>query len=109
MHIAKTKYANRTLISFFILNNEKRRPEFSQIAKQIDSPEQFTVVVLQNLTRSELLSTMKEAEAEDSFLMTQRIRQRCLTLSDQLKMISIFLNRVTYDNIIVHKAILTRK
>jgi Rrf2 family protein len=54
-----TEYAIRALVYIFIQNQEGKRPGFKEIAKHIDSPEQFTAKVLQNLARSELISSMK--------------------------------------------------
>jgi Rrf2 family protein len=54
-----TEYAIRALVYIYIQNLEGNRPGFKEIAKMIDSPEQFTGKVLQNLTRAELVSSMK--------------------------------------------------
>ncbi len=54
-----TGYAIRALVYIFIQNQEGKRPGFKEIAKKIDSPEQFTAKVLQILARAELISSMK--------------------------------------------------
>jgi Rrf2 family protein len=54
-----TEYALRALVYIYIKNMEGKRPGYKEIAKEIDSPEQFTAKVLQNLTRAEMISSMK--------------------------------------------------
>lgn len=54
-----TEYAIRALVYIYIQNMAGKRAGFKEIAKMIDSPEQFTGKVLQNLTRAKLLSSMK--------------------------------------------------
>jgi Rrf2 family protein len=54
-----TEYAIRALVYIFIQNQNGKRPGFKEISRKIDSPEQFTAKVLQNLARSELISSMK--------------------------------------------------
>ena len=54
-----TEYAIRALVYIFIQNQEGKRPGFKEISKKIDSPEQFTAKVLQNLARAQLISSMK--------------------------------------------------
>ena len=54
-----TEYAIRALVYIFIQNQEGKRPGFKEIAKKIDSPEQFTAKVLQILAREELILSMK--------------------------------------------------
>ena len=54
-----TEYAIRSLVYIFIQNQEGKRPGFKEISKKIDSPEQFTAKILQNLARAELISSMK--------------------------------------------------
>ena len=54
-----TEYAIRALVYVYIQNQKGRRPGYKEIAKEIDSPEQFTAKVLQNLARAELVSSMK--------------------------------------------------
>jgi Rrf2 family protein len=54
-----SEYAIRALVYVYIQNLEGKRPGFKEIAKKIDSPEQFTAKVLQNLTRAELVSSVK--------------------------------------------------
>ena len=54
-----TEYAIRAMVYIFIQNQEGKRPGFKEIAKKINSPEQFTAKVLQNLARAELISSMK--------------------------------------------------
>lgn len=54
-----SEYAIRALVYVYIQNLEGKRPGFKEIAKKIDSPEQFTAKVLQNLTRAKLISSMK--------------------------------------------------
>ena len=54
-----TEYAIRAMVYIYIRNLEGGRPSFKEIAKNIDSPEQFTGKVLQNLARSGLVSSVK--------------------------------------------------
>ena len=54
-----TEYAIRALVYVYMQNQEGKRPGYKEIAKEIDSPEQFTAKVLQNLARAELVSSMK--------------------------------------------------
>ena len=54
-----TEYAIRALVYIFIKNQEGKRPGFKEISKEIDSPEQFTAKILQNLAHAELISSMK--------------------------------------------------
>jgi Rrf2 family protein len=54
-----TEYAIRALVYIFIQNQEGKRPGFKEISRKIDSPEQFTAKILQNLARAELISSMK--------------------------------------------------
>ena len=54
-----TEYAIRALVYVYIQNQKGKRPGYKEIAKEIDSPEQFTAKVLQNLARAELISSMK--------------------------------------------------
>lgn len=54
-----SEYAIRALVYIYMQNIKGERPGFKEIAKMIDSPEQFTGKVLQNLTRARLLSSMK--------------------------------------------------
>ncbi len=54
-----TEYAIRALVYIYIQSTEGKRPGFKEIAKQIDSPEQFTAKVLQHLTRAKFISSMK--------------------------------------------------
>jgi len=54
-----TGYAIRALVYVYIQNQEGKRPGFKEIAKKINSPEQFTAKVLQSLAREELISSMK--------------------------------------------------
>ena len=54
-----TEYAIRALVYVYIQNQKGKRPGYKEIAKEIDSPEQFTAKVLQNLARAKLVSSMK--------------------------------------------------
>jgi len=54
-----TEYAIRALVYVYIQNQESKRPGFREIAKKINSPEQFTAKVLQNLVRNKLVSSIK--------------------------------------------------
>src|SRR5512133_1541606 len=54
-----TEYAIRALVYIYIQNLEGKRLGFKEISKNIDSPVQFTAKVLQNLTRAELILSMK--------------------------------------------------
>jgi Rrf2 family protein len=54
-----TEYAIRALVYIFIQNQDGKRPGFKEISRKIDSPEQFTAKVLQNLARAEFISSIK--------------------------------------------------
>jgi Rrf2 family protein len=54
-----SEYAIRALVYVYLQNLYGKRPGSKEIAKNIDSPEQFTAKVLQNLTRKGLVSSMK--------------------------------------------------
>ena len=54
-----TEYAIRSLVYIYIQSTEAKSPGFKEIAKPIDSPEQFTAKVLQHLTRAKFISSMK--------------------------------------------------
>jgi Rrf2 family protein len=54
-----TEYAIRALVYVYIQNQDGKRPGFKEIAKKINSPEQFTAKVLQTLARAELILSMK--------------------------------------------------
>ena len=54
-----TEYAIRALVYIYIQNQEGKRAGFKEISKKIESPEQFTAKVLQNLARAELILSMK--------------------------------------------------
>jgi Rrf2 family protein len=54
-----TEYAIRALVYIYIQNQKGKRPGYKEIAKEIDSPEQFTAKVLQNLARVQMVSSMK--------------------------------------------------
>jgi Rrf2 family protein len=54
-----SSYAIRALVYIYIQNKDGKRPGFKEIAKNIDSPEQFTAKILQTLTRNGLISSMK--------------------------------------------------
>ena len=54
-----TEYAIRAMVYIYIRNKEGGRPSFKEIAKNIDSPVQFTGKVLQNLARSNIVSSVK--------------------------------------------------
>jgi len=54
-----TEYALRALVYVYMQNIKGKRPGYKEISKEIDSPEQFTAKVLQNLARAELVSSMK--------------------------------------------------
>jgi len=54
-----SEYAIRALVYIYMQNMEGERPGFKEIAKMIDSPEQFTGKVLQNLTRAGIVSSVK--------------------------------------------------
>ncbi|MDD2550023.1 MAG: Rrf2 family transcriptional regulator [Bacteroidales bacterium] len=51
-----TEYAIRALVYIYTQNNEGKRPGFREVSQMIDSPEQFTSEVLQDLTRAEFIS-----------------------------------------------------
>lgn len=54
-----SEYAIRALVYIYLQNLEGKRPGFREVAEKIDSPEQFTAKVLQNLARAEVISSMK--------------------------------------------------
>jgi Rrf2 family protein len=54
-----TEYAIRAMVYIYIRNMEGKRPSYKEIAKKIDSPEQFTGKVLQNLAKAQLLASVK--------------------------------------------------
>lgn len=54
-----TEYAIRALVYVYMQNIKGKRPGYKEISKEIDSPEQFTAKVLQNLARAELVSSVK--------------------------------------------------
>lgn len=54
-----TEYAIRALVYVYIQSKEGKRPGYKEIAKHIDSPEQFTAKILQSLTHAELILSMK--------------------------------------------------
>jgi Rrf2 family protein len=54
-----TEYAIRALVYIFLQNKDGKRPGFKEIAREIDSPEQFTAKILQLLAREKLISSMK--------------------------------------------------
>ena len=54
-----TEYAIRAMVYIYIRNLAGLKPNFKEIAKNIDSPESFTGKVLQNLARSHLVRSAK--------------------------------------------------
>jgi Rrf2 family protein len=54
-----TEYAIRALVYIHIQNRKEKKPGFKEIAKEIDSPEQFTAKVLQTLTRHDIIRSAK--------------------------------------------------
>lgn len=54
-----TEYAIRALVYVYMQNQAGKRPGFKEIAKKINSPEQFTAKILQNLAREKIVSSMK--------------------------------------------------
>lgn len=54
-----TEYAIRALVYIIMQNKKGKRPGFKEIAKEIDSPEQFTAKILQILTKRGLLQSVK--------------------------------------------------
>ena len=54
-----TEYAIRSLVYISVQNKKGMRPGFKEIAKEINSPEQFTAKVLQKLTKNKLVHSMK--------------------------------------------------
>ena len=44
---------------FLFKTRREKDPDFKEISRKIDSPEQFTAKILQNLARAELISSMK--------------------------------------------------
>lgn len=54
-----TEYAIRALVFIQLCNWNERRPGVGEIAKEIDAPEAYTAKILQTLTKSKLLNSMK--------------------------------------------------
>ena len=54
-----TEYAIRALVFVQLRNWEQKRPGVSEIAKEIEAPEAYTAKILQTLTKSKLLESMK--------------------------------------------------
>jgi len=54
-----TEYAIRALVYIYMQNQAGNRPGFREISKKINSPEQFSAKILQQLTREKLLSSIK--------------------------------------------------
>lgn len=54
-----TEYALRALVYVYLCNTAGKRPGFKEIAVKINSPEQFTAKILQNMTRAGLLRSVK--------------------------------------------------
>ena len=54
-----TEYAIRALVYIYMQNQAGKRPGFREISKKINSPEQFTAKILQNLAREKLVRSMK--------------------------------------------------
>ncbi|MDX9908701.1 MAG: Rrf2 family transcriptional regulator [Mariniphaga sp.] len=54
-----TQYSIRSLVYVYIQNMKGERPGFKEIAANIDSPREFTGKVLQTITRSGLISSMR--------------------------------------------------
>lgn len=53
------EYAIRALVYVWLQNLEGKRPGYREIAKEIDSPEQFTAKIMQTLTRFRLVYSAK--------------------------------------------------
>lgn len=54
-----SEYAIRALVYIMVQNKKGMRPGYKEIAKAIDSPEQYTAKILQTLTRKGVLNSMK--------------------------------------------------
>lgn len=54
-----TEYAIRALVHVAVCNQEGRRPGFREIAESIDAPVQFTAKILQTLSRSLLVKSVR--------------------------------------------------
>ena len=54
-----TEYAIRALVFIQLRNWEQKRPGVEEIAKEIEVPEAYTAKILQTLTKSKLLNSMK--------------------------------------------------
>jgi Rrf2 family protein len=54
-----TEYAIRALVFVQLRNWEQKRPGVSEIAKEIEAPEAYTAKILQTLTKSKLLESLK--------------------------------------------------
>ena len=54
-----TEYAMRALVFVQLCNWEQKRPGVGEIAKEIEAPEAYTAKILQTLTKSKLLNSMK--------------------------------------------------
>ena len=54
-----TGYAIRALVYIYTQNQKGEKPGFKEVAREINSPEQFTAKILQSLTRFELLKSAR--------------------------------------------------
>jgi Rrf2 family protein len=54
-----TEYAIRALVYVYIQNQDGKRPGYKEIAEKTDAPVQFVAKIMQTLTRSQLVSSMK--------------------------------------------------
>ena len=59
MFSKQTEYAIRGLVYILMENKNGRRPGFKEIAREIDSPEQYLAKILQVLTKQELIRSVK--------------------------------------------------
>jgi len=54
-----SEYAIRALVFVQLINWQNKRPLVAEIAKEIDAPEAYCAKILQKLTKSNLLDSMK--------------------------------------------------
>jgi|SRR3989304_5212731 len=59
MFTKPTEYAIRALVYIVLQNMNGKRPGFKEIAKEINSPVQYLAKILQNLTKYELINSIR--------------------------------------------------
>jgi Rrf2 family protein len=68
-----SQYALRALVYIVIENEKGRMPGFREIAREIDSPAEFTAKILQNLARKKILTSTKGKKG--GFFLDENQRQ----------------------------------